>query len=115
MLISEIANRLNKSNMEVLELCTRHNMIVYYDPNKGKYLLGDDAEELLQQETEQPTRYLKHGRECKEFIKEMLGSDGLMNFYLGNVIKYIYRNNSIGDIEKAKTYLEMYINEVKAK
>lgn len=113
MLLTEIAERLNKTVEEVNYLAFKHNIVVYHDNANGEYLNCTDSEKLLKLETETPTRYTKHGRECKDIIKDMLGSKGLQNFYLGNVIKYLYRNNSIGDIEKAKTYLEMYLDEVK--
>ncbi len=113
MLLRDIAKRLNKTDEEIQELAFKHDIVIYDDYARGKYLSSTDSEILLELETKTPTRYTKHGRECKDIIKDVLGEDGLKNFYLGNVIKYIYRNNSIGDIEKAKTYLQMYLEEVK--
>ena len=112
MLISAIAKQLSKDEDYITMVALSKGIKIYNDPLRGYYITSADAEKLLQEETETPTRYTKHGRECKDIIRDILGSDGLHKFYIGNVIKYLYRNNSIGDLNKARTYLDMLIKEV---
>ena len=112
MLISDIAEQLNKDYCEVFTLCECNNIKLNYNDNGQAYITEPDATKLLVRETETPTRYTKHGRECKDIIKDIIGSEGVQNFYIGNVMKYLYRNNSIGDLKKARTYLGMLIKEV---
>lgn len=56
-----------------------------------------------------PSHY-NHGRiETIDYIEDCLGEDGIINYCLGNVIKYISRANFKGkkeeDIKKAQWYL----------
>ena len=64
-----------------------------------------------------PNHYTYGKLECIDVIKEVTnGNDtmGIEAFYLGNVIKYLWRykhKNGIEDLKKAKWYLERLIKE----
>lgn len=50
-------------------------------------------------------------KECYQVIEEMLGERALAAFYVGNIIKYIYRypeTKKDSDLAKALTYCQMY-------
>ena len=65
-----------------------------------------------------PAYYTSGGMECIEAICAMLTPEEYRGFLLGNVEKYIWRSpnkGGVGDLEKAKWYLEKLIeaeNEV---
>ena len=58
-----------------------------------------------------PTHYNWRGIECKDVIRQLLGSEGYKRYCEGNVIKYLYRYSRKGtpatDIAKAAEYLRM--------
>jgi hypothetical protein len=61
-----------------------------------------------------PNHYKKGNIECIDAIESatinLKGSD---SYYIGNIIKYIWRfseKNGIEDLRKAKWYLDKYIN-----
>lgn len=62
-----------------------------------------------------PAHYIDGKIEVIDFIE-----DKKLGFHLGNSIKYIARagkkdpNNTVQDLEKAKWYLERYINNLKS-
>lgn len=64
----------------------------------------------------QPKHYLKGGMECIDVIRvitsDLSGTDA---YYVGNIIKYVWRynnKNGIEDLRKAKHYLEWLIKSV---
>ena len=71
-------------------------------------------DDFMTTEYKRPTRYNFRRLTCSQ-IQDALLSDrtGLEAFYIGCVIKYLYRNLSVGDLEKAKTYLDMAIERRK--
>ena len=109
--ITTIANQLNKPTGDILKLCEKHNIEVHYDSD-GEWVYDDQAKKLLQQECETPTRYNFREMPCTDVQRVLLGREGLHAFWIGNVIKYLYRNQSIGDIKKARTYLDMLIRDM---
>ena len=64
----------------------------------------------------QPRHYTYRGIECKEVQKIMTsGLSGVIAYYVGCAIKYLYRwpkKNGVEDLKKAREYLNMAINEL---
>ena len=111
--IRTIANQLNKTDEYVEELCKSKNLIIDYDQD-GAYIKDEAAQQLLQQEYEMPTRYNFRGVPCRDIQEAILG-DSMQAAWMFNVLKYIYRAGSAGDLEKAKTYLQFIIDDAKKK
>lgn len=66
-------------------------------------------------EVHKPTHYNWRGTECKDVIRQLLGSEGYKRYCEGNVIKYLYRytkkDTPATDIAKAAEYLRMIAEE----
>nr|DAN60882.1 MAG TPA: nucelotide kinase [Caudoviricetes sp.] len=66
-------------------------------------------------EIHKPNHYNWRGVECKDVIRQLLGSEGYKRYCEGNVIKYLYRYTHKGtpatDIAKAAEYLRMIAEE----
>lgn len=66
-------------------------------------------------EVHKPNHYNWRGVECKDVIRQLLGSEGYKRYCEGNVIKYLYRYTKKGtpatDIAKAAEYLRMIAEE----
>lgn len=59
-----------------------------------------------------PQHYCKGGYECIDIIKAVLGPKRYEGYLLGNVIKYVWREdkkNGIEDLRKAEHYLKWLI------
>lgn len=59
-----------------------------------------------------PPHYASGKYECIEVMEDALGKEAVMNFCICNAFKYIFRHkkkNGIEDIQKAKWYLNKYI------
>lgn len=59
-----------------------------------------------------PNRYTWRGRECEEIIGDITqGAEGKEAYYLGAVVKYLYRYPKKGtplkDLQKAKQYIDL--------
>ncbi len=59
-----------------------------------------------------PDHYTWRGRECEEIIGDITqGAEGKEAYYLGAVVKYLYRYPKKGtplkDLQKAKQYIDM--------
>lgn len=111
--ITTIANNLNKDDKYIEQLCKDKNITIEYDQD-GAYIADDQAKKLLQQEYETPTRYNFREVPCTDVQRYLLGNEGLRAFWIGNVIKYLYRRQSIGDIKKAAVYLDMLVKDMEA-
>ena len=109
--LTTLANQLNKDDGYVLYLLQQKGIDIESD-SQGIWIHDEDAKKLLQQEITTPTRYNKRGMECKDVQKVLAGEQGIQAIYLGNIIKYLYRRQSVGDLRKASTYLDMWIKEV---
>ena len=73
-------------------------------------------------DVQHPNHYTWKGTECKKVIEEMTkGLNGEEAYYVGNIIKYLYRypakGTAIKDLMKARQYLDFLITteEVKEK
>jgi len=68
--------------------------------------------------TERPAYYRADGLEAIDVIEKL---DMGAGFYLGSVLKYLFRlgakdgNNPLNDLRKARTYLDLYIKYVEQK
>lgn len=111
--IRTIANNLNKTDEYIEQVCKDKNISIEYDQD-GAYLNDDQAKRLLRQEYEMPTRYNFRGIPCRDIQEAILG-DSMQAAWMFNVLKYIYRAGSVGDLEKAKTYLQFIIDDAKEK
>ena len=64
----------------------------------------------------QPAHYLKGDMECIDVIKAITSDlSGTDAYYVGNIIKYVWRynhKNGIEDLRKAKHYLEWLIKSL---
>lgn len=63
-----------------------------------------------------PTHYsARLGLECKDVIRIFTaGNEGVEAYYLGNILKYLWRykgKNGIEDLRKAKQYVDFLIEE----
>ena len=111
--ITTIANQLNKPESDIIDLCAKYNIEIHCDQD-GEWIEDTDAHKLLQQEYEMPVRYNFRGAPCRDIQAAILG-DSMQAAWIFNVLKYIYRAGSIGDLEKAKTYLQFVIDDAKEK
>lgn len=111
--ITTIANQLNKPTSDILDLCEKHAIEVHYDQD-GEWIYDDQASKLLDVEYTMPTRYNFRGQPCRDIQEAILG-DNMQAAWIFNVLKYIYRSGSVGDLEKAKTYLQFVIDDAKEK
>lgn len=66
-----------------------------------------------------PSHYNYKSMECKDIIDVMCeGLNGSEAYYMGAIVKYLYRypkkNNSVEDLQKAKTYIDMIIKKMES-
>ena len=108
--VRTIANQLNKDDAYVLKLCEDKQIEVHYDQD-GVWIYDDQAKLLLDKELKTPTRYNFRGMECTEVQRVMIGDQAMQTFWMGNIIKYLYRRQTVGDLKKAAVYLDMWIKE----
>ena len=109
--ITTIANQLNKDDAYVMQLCEDKQIEVHYDQD-GVWIYDDEAKRLLETELKTPSRYNFRGIECTDMQRYMIGSEAMQTFWIGNIVKYLYRRQNVGDLKKAAVYLDMLIKEV---
>ena len=80
------------------------------------FCYGENGKSKIKESVNQPAHYLKGGMECIDVIKavtsDLIGVDA---YYVGNIIKYVWRynnKNGIEDLRKAKHYLEWLIKSL---
>lgn len=63
-----------------------------------------------------PEHYNNGKIEAIDYIKQQLGSVGIMDYYEGSVLKYLhrwkYKTNPVEDLKKARWYLDRLIAAV---
>ena len=69
---------------------------------------------------DKPAHYnLGGGVECIDYIKQILGTDGFINYCQGNMIKYQhrhrYKSNPVEDMKKAQWYLNKMLETMEEK
>lgn len=106
-----LCNLLNKNDTQIRELCTNKGIEITCD-KEGEYINNHDAQQLLENQITNPTRYNKYGMECVELQSILCGNNNVQYSYLCNIIKYLYRRGNVGDLKKAKQYMEMWIKDV---
>lgn len=82
-----------------------------------KYFMDDHGEHSIDLSSIDPVNHPSHydtGKfECIDVMVETMGIDATMEFCVCNAFKYLYRHkrkNGIQDLEKAKRYIEKYID-----
>lgn len=107
--VTTIANKLHKDREYILGLLDCYNIEPSYDA-EGEWVRDDEAEKLLNQEVSEPTRYNKrNGVECLDITDTLSGDNNVQYFYLGCIMKYLYRRLNVTDLKKARTYLDKWI------
>ena len=106
--VTTIANQLNKDEAYVLKLCEDKQIEVHYDQD-GVWIYDDQAKLLLDNELKTPTRYNCRELDCTTMQKIMISDDSIQSFWLGNIIKYLYRRLNVSDLKKARQYLDFWI------
>ena len=65
---------------------------------------------------ERPEHYNNGNIEAIDYIRQQLGSVGIIDYYEGSVLKYLhrwkYKNNEAQDLKKARWYLARLITEI---
>lgn len=112
--IRTIANQLNKDDAYIEDLCNKFKINIEYDSD-GEWIEDRDAKELIKHETVVPTRYNNRGMECVDITALLSGDNNIQYYYLGNVMKYLYRRLSVGDLKKARVYLDKWIEDAEKK
>lgn len=68
----------------------------------------------MNKNVEHPTHYKVNNLECIDAMEELFGKEQTQDFCLLNAFKYIWRcenkENKVQDIEKAKWYLQKYLD-----
>ena len=101
-------------------------------PDRNKYdLIDDDGSlnvfdkdkfEVLEDDADMvnhPDHYTYKSTECKDIISVMTeGLEGEEAYYMGAIVKYLYRypkkGKPIEDLNKAKTYIDMIIEKLES-
>nr|DAU49987.1 MAG TPA: nucelotide kinase [Caudoviricetes sp.] len=109
--IITLANQLNKDYDYIKQLCYNCEIPIHAD-KEGEFISNEDAQLFINKETKTPNRYNKRGMECVDIIQILGGQDSIQSYYLGCIVKYLYRRLNIGDLRKAREYLDMWIKEV---
>ena len=52
----------------------------------------------------------RSGMSCADFIRDVIGTEGMENFWRGNALKYLYRAGSKGGRENLKTDISKAID-----
>jgi hypothetical protein len=78
---------------------------------------GEKMEEKFDEVNNPPHYTIRGGIECIDYIKQVLGLEGFINWCWGNVIKYQHRHQYKGkpvqDLEKAQYYLNKMVEAMK--
>ena len=89
----------------------KHDEIVY---TSNQYV--EAIEKEVPDAVNHPSHYTGSGIECIEAIKASMTPDALAGYLKGNVQKYLWRYekkvNPVGDLKKARWYLDYLINEL---
>lgn len=113
--IRTIANQLNKTDEYVISICDLLKIVIEYDSD-GEWIMDDDYKRLLEHETKTPNRYNKrNGVECLDITDTLSGDNNVQYFYLGCIMKYLYRRLNVTDLKKARTYLDKWIENAEDK
>lgn len=109
-----LANQLNKPYDHIIELCKKCDIEVHSD-KEGQFISDNDAQLFIECETTKPNRYNKRGIENVDIIEMLSGDNNIQYFYLGCIMKYLYRRLNVTDLKKARTYLDKWIADAEKK
>ena len=91
------------------------------DDKGGEIFTGEygSTKEKFDPVNRPPHYTIRDGIECIDYMRQVLGLDGFINYCHGNVIKYQHRYNYKGkpveDMQKAQYYLNKMIEALKEK
>jgi hypothetical protein len=103
-----LANQLNKDYDYIKQLCYNCEIPIHAD-KEGEFISDEDAKLFMNNEVSVPTRYNKRGMECLDITNILSGDNNIQYFYLGCIMKYLYRRMNVTDLKKARTYLDKWI------
>lgn len=103
-----LANQLNKDYDYIKQLCYNCEIPIHAD-KEGEFISDEDAKLFMNSEVSVPTRYNKRGVECLDITNTLSGDNNIQYFYLGCIMKYLYRRMNVTDLKKAGTYLNKWI------
>lgn len=103
-----LANQLNKDYDYIKQLCYNCEIPIHADKD-GEFISDEDAKLFMNNEVSVPTRYNKRGMECLNITNILSGDNNIQYFYLGCIMKYLYRRMNVTDLKKARTYLDKWI------
>lgn len=101
--IITLANRLNKDYDYIKQLCYTWEIPIHAD-KEGEFISDEDAKLFMNNEVVVPTRYNKRDVECVDITDTLSGDNNIQYFYLGCIMKYLYRRINVTDLKKARTY-----------
>lgn len=96
------------------------NMYDLIDDDGSLNIFDKDKFEVLEDDADMvhhPNHYNYKSVECKDIIKVMTeGLEGEEAYYMGAIVKYLYRypkkGKAVEDLNKAKTYIDMIIKKL---
>lgn len=84
-------------------------------PHIKKMLMISDAVHHQDDKVNHPNHYKSGGLEVIDIIEAKLSPEQLKGYYLGNIMKYVFRHeykDGITDLKKARWYLDRLIKNV---
>lgn len=84
-------------------------------PHIKKMLMISDAVYHQDDKVNHPNHYKSGGLEVIDIIEAKLSPEQLKGYYLGNIMKYVFRHeykDGITDLKKARWYLDRLIKNV---
>lgn len=112
--IITLCNQLNKDYDYIKQLCYNCEIPIHADKD-GEFISDEDAKLFINKETEKPSRYNKRGMECVDIQSILCGNNNIQYYYMSNCIKYMYRRLNVGDLKKARVYLDKWIENAEEK
>lgn len=109
-----LANQLHKDYDYIKQLCYNCEIPIHAD-KEGEFISDEDAKLFMNNEVVVPTRYNKRGVECLDITNTLSGDNNIQYFYLGCIMKYLYRRMNVTDLKKARTYLDKWIENAEKK
>ncbi len=109
--IRTLANQLNKDDKYIEDICDLLKIVIEYDSD-GEYITDADAKLLMEHETEKPNRYNNRGMECVDIQNIFCGNNNIQYYYMCCMLKYIYRRLNVGDLKKARVYLDKWVERI---
>ena len=113
--IITLANQLNKDYDYIKQLCYNCEIPIHAD-KEGEFISDEDAQLFINKETKTPNRYNnRNGVECLDITDTLSCGNNIQYFYLGCIMKYLYRRINVTDLKKARVYLDKWIENAEKK